>query len=885
MSATDIDWDTLFPGVHIPQAKPDPPKVPDHLEVRFQSHPALGEVAILKGGDFFFLAVLEIPNFRANEPWEVKLCYTSQNQARKYLPLSPVQSGKVSQAIHARPQHLTRLHFDTSFSSSTSLQFSFLFRSGPNEAWRSIREEQGLEDGHVIIDTTSLSDVDPSLRAIVPDLNVAAWNIETELDQTSTLQSWILRATLPAADAESANSSFEIGTPWGAFLKWFAIVRLFPYWIAPRQGKSQFAIDKDAMLCSFLGPHGKHLVFLAVNGWNEVVSGFRSTPHGAITVHAQNNGSSESTVAIAVAAGDNFEAAVAAVMSCAKSIVNQANGDQDVVVAPLTDTTHSQGMEDWYDGLGYCTWNAFGHGVTAEKILSALSELGNNNINITNLIIDDGWQSVDKPEKRQFEQGMVEFEAQGEGFHDGLKSTVSLIRKNHPNVQHVAVWHALLGYWGGISPTGKITSKYKTVEVAREDDDPRNLPEGGIMTVVAKEDVFRFYDDFYQFLSDCGVDAVKTDAQGMIDTWISPSVRAELSPAYLDAWSQSSRHHFGIKSISCMSQTPQSLFRCYLRGDKRRNVVRNSDDFFPEVPASHPLHIWTNAHNSILTQHLDVVPDWDMFQTVNEYAEYHAAARCMSGGPIYITDIPGEHDTALIRKMTGTTPDGKTVILRLSSGGKSIQPYSTYEDDLLLKLGAYHEPLRSPVLAIFNISTRPLTELLPISSFPGVEPRQSYVVRAQSTGTISVPTEEGSYSSVFASSLDVRGYDIFTAYPLQTFADGRDGQISISNLGLLDKMTGCAGVIESSIELCSDKRLLLTTELKALGTLGVYITQLPDLIIGKTISISVFGQSLDSFSRVSAIDSRVLEVDLEVAWRQMSTIFQKKSSVQVVVSI
>lgn len=115
-------------------------------------------------------------------------------------------------------------------------------------------------------------------------------------------------------------------------------------------------------------------------------------------------------------------------------------------------------------------------------------------------------------------------------------------------------------------------------------------------------------------------------------------------------------------------------------------------------------------------------------------------------------------------------------------------------------------------------------------------------------------------------------------------------------------MTGCAGVIESFIELCSDKRLLLTTELKALGTLGrffsaasfspytdiytgVYITQLPDLIIGKTISISVFGQSLDSFSRVSAIDSRVLEVDLEVAWRQMSTIFQKKSSVQVVVSI
>lgn len=31
------------------------------------------------------------------------------------------------------------------------------------------------------------------------------------------------------------------------------------------------------------------------------------------------------------------------------------------------------------------------------------------------------------------------------------------------------------------------------------------------MTVVAKEDVFKFYDDFYRFLSSCGVDAVKTE--------------------------------------------------------------------------------------------------------------------------------------------------------------------------------------------------------------------------------------------------------------------------------------------------------------------------------------------------------------------------------------
>ncbi|KAI1014601.1 hypothetical protein LB503_004091 [Fusarium chuoi] len=223
MSSDKCDWDKLFPGVHIPKAKPAPPKVPDHLEVRLHSYPALGEVAVLKGGDVSFLAVLEIPKFRADESWEVNLCYTFRDRDWEYLPLSPVQSGKEPQTIHAKPQHLTRLYFDTSFSFSTSFRFSFLFRSGRNEAWRSIRDEQGLEDGHVIIGSTNASNIDHFLGDIIPDLN-PEWKIERHIDphigQTLNMQSWILRATISGADGESAAfDSFEIGTAWGSFLK------------------------------------------------------------------------------------------------------------------------------------------------------------------------------------------------------------------------------------------------------------------------------------------------------------------------------------------------------------------------------------------------------------------------------------------------------------------------------------------------------------------------------------------------------------------------------------------------------------------------------------------------------------------------------------------
>jgi hypothetical protein len=176
----------------------------------------------------------------------------------------------------------------------------------------------------------------------------------------------------------------------------------------------------------------------------------------------------------------------------------------------------------------------------------------------------------------------------------------------------------------------------------------------------------------------------------MLDTFVSAEARRDLIPAYLDAWTVSTLRHFSIKAISCMSQTPQILFHSQMPQNRPPILVRNSDDFFPEIPTSHPWHIFVNAHNALFTQHLNLIPDWDMFQTVHDYSGFHAAARCVSGGPIYITDVPGQHDLDLINQMTGPTPRGKTVIFRPSVVGKSLDQYNGYDDDNLLLVGTYH---------------------------------------------------------------------------------------------------------------------------------------------------------------------------------------------------
>lgn len=343
------------------------------------------------------------------------------------------------------------------------------------------------------------------------------------------------------------------------------------------------------------------------------------------------------------------------------------------------------------------TWNSLGQELTEEKLLHALDSLADNNIEISNLIIDDNWQSIDTKEANQFNRGWLDFEANPASFPNGLKATVQQIRQKHRNVRYIAVWHALLGYWGGISPDGKLAKTYKTIELDRQDAGDGELPLGGKMTVIARDDVARFYTDFYNFLRYAGVNAVKTDAQFMVDSWTNSKARRELITEYLDVWGLNALRYFSMRAVSCMSQFPQALFHSQMKSAREACLVRSSDDYFPDVPQSHAWHIWANAHNSIFMQHLNVVPDWDMFQTKHEFGEYHAAARCLSGGPIWITDVPGEHDINVIRQISGRTTRGKTVIFRPSVVGKSVSPLTGYHDNVLLKIGTYHGKFQAQI--------------------------------------------------------------------------------------------------------------------------------------------------------------------------------------------
>ena len=744
------------------------------------------------------------------------------------------------------------------------VHFTYKFKTGDDQEWRWLKDVSGIEDAELEYQTTDWEKHSSyDIKHFFPDIS-EKFTVESVKPDTPNTKLYSLTCSiLPCNGTDSFAETRMMGVPANQS-RWFALIRLWVPWLAPRQGNSRLNLDQDGILVSFLRTDGLHVVCLAVSGVDDLVTTFASDWGGNLSIVGRNDRTEPGTAKVLVAVADSFEVANAAVMYQARKVVGPygtptAEGEAKTLI----DTgVKPEWLEEWYDGLAYCTWNGLGQDLTAQKIYSALDDLSNNHINITNLIIDDNWQSLSDGDS-QFVRGWSQFEANKDGFPEGLKGTTREIRKRHPHINHIAVWHAILGYWGGIDPNGSIAKTYKTIEVEKEPG-----VAGGKFTVVAAEDAKKLYNDFYAFLSSAGVDSVKTDAQFFLDLLLHSPDRRSLIMEYQDAWTIAHLKHLGSRAISCMSQTPQNLFHSQLPQAKPRLLVRNSDDFFPEVDASHPWHIFCNAHNSVLTQHLNVIPDWDMFQTSHEWASFHAAARCVSGGPIYITDEPGKHNIDLIHKMTAQTTRDKTVILRPHNTGKALDPYTPYESQALLKIGTHVGNTRAGagIMGVFNVSHQLLTEFVGISDFPGTDEGE-FVVGSYTTGNLSPPHHRAQEYPFVRIVLEPKGWDILTAYSLRKF-QVRDKHISVALMGLLGKMTGAAAVSATDMYVESNGRLRIWTTLKAVGVLGLYVSDLHERTIDDGFMITLGGKPIPrKCLTTSKFSEQVLEIDVEFAFK------------------
>ncbi|KAG2451611.1 hypothetical protein HYH02_003392 [Chlamydomonas schloesseri] len=261
------------------------------------------------------------------------------------------------------------------------------------------------------------------------------------------------------------------------------------------------------------------------------------------------------------------------------------------------------------------------------------------------------------------------------GVPEALGTVVAHIKRKF-GVRYIYCWHGLPGYWAGVMPTdhGELGGgagipgleshiRFASPTQGVLEIEPSMAWNPAVLAgigVVA--DPNRLYNAMHRYLHDSGVDGVKVDCQagvGLIGSAMGGG--AALSAMYQGALEASVARHFaGNHVINCMCHSTENLYRMTATA-----VARASDDFYPRDPASSHPHIAACAYNSLFLGAL-LQPDWDMFHSKHPAAKLHAAARAVSGGPVYVSDKPGEHDFALLHSLV--LPDGS--VLRASLPGR-----------------------------------------------------------------------------------------------------------------------------------------------------------------------------------------------------------------------
>ncbi|WCJ21000.1 Raffinose synthase family protein [Euphorbia peplus] len=347
------------------------------------------------------------------------------------------------------------------------------------------------------------------------------------------------------------------------------------------------------------------------------------------------------------------------------------------------------------DKFGWCTWDAFYLSVHPQGVWEGVKGLTDGGCPPGLVLIDDGWQSITHDEDPITKEGMnhavageqmpcrlLKFEenykfrdyvspkslANGENDKKGMGAFVRDLKEEFGSVEYVYVWHALCGYWGGLRPNvpglpDSVVVKPELspgLELTMEDLAVDKIVNNGV-GLVPPEKVHEMYEGIHSHLERAGIDGVKVDVIHLLEMLCENyGGRVELAKAYFKALTASVKKHFkGNGVIASMEHCNDFMFL----GTQAISLGRVGDDFWCTDPSGDPngtfwlqgCHMVHCAYNSLWMGNF-IHPDWDMFQSTHPCADFHAASRAISGGPIYISDSVGKHNFPLLRRLV--LPDG-----------------------------------------------------------------------------------------------------------------------------------------------------------------------------------------------------------------------------------
>ncbi len=280
---------------------------------------------------------------------------------------------------------------------------------------------------------------------------------------------------------------------------------------------------------------------------------------------------------------------------------------------------------------GWCSWNAHYRTVTQDDLFKHAASFKDAGFPVRWMLIDDGWQTITNEKKNWFPwaQGglyMASFAA-NKKFPGGLEKTARVLKQEY-GIEYVGVWHTFQGYWDGIALDSEIGREYSDalLPVSEKAAIPDPRSDAGK----------RLWMDWYKHLSDAGIDFTKVDNQSTLASLTGEHLPVSKAMAQAQKNLQAaSEKYMDSNMINCMEMNIDVVYQW-----ETTNIGRSSIDYVPILPHNPRAHAVKNVMNALWIGNM-VYPDYDMWKTHDQHADYHAVARAISGGPVYVTDNAG----------------------------------------------------------------------------------------------------------------------------------------------------------------------------------------------------------------------------------------------------
>ncbi|HTR98800.1 MAG TPA: Sip1-related alpha-galactosidase, partial [Bacteroidota bacterium] len=301
--------------------------------------------------------------------------------------------------------------------------------------------------------------------------------------------------------------------------------------------------------------------------------------------------------------------------------------------------------------IGWCTWNSssLGRNLDEALLLKGAAYFRDAHFPVGWFLVDDGWFDATRNMLNAFRPDTAK-------FPHGFRHVVAALRNEYH--LDVGVWHAMNGYWRGINPDSELGRKFRRDLITYTEPEHAERENSPVRTCTfitpAGDAPERFYGELHAGLEGEGFTFVKVDNQLAVE---------RIAPGNFPVWDGAARYHtalnasvarhFGGVMINCMDMTPDAWANF-----GQTAVARTSEDYFPyEKGETYDLrhgnaaaHVLQAVCNALYFSQM-VYPDFDEFQSHNPNAVFHAIARALNDGPVYVTDEIGKSDFGVLRPL------------------------------------------------------------------------------------------------------------------------------------------------------------------------------------------------------------------------------------------